>query len=612
MKKDWVLRVEGVNLGATIFNTNDLSTIRGSSMVLEVFGYELSKKLAEQNPPVAVEAVYRAAAQSVFQLNGLTEAEALATKTQVRKILQKEYIQGPLDPKFVSPATLEKMGLDVVADEDVPNLAMPSEHMTFVIDLAQIESLSNIPRENLRRAVDIAMMANRRQQLRAPNLPRSPAAIAPTATDAARFGVQCAIDPMQQLGVDPGKSSVWMHEDQFPNAPALQCDGKLRRKHFSKRAADLRKYGRDARQTLYAYTLKSSDREPLIRQDLFTKYVFAESFEDIIAKPRGAVDDIIGTKLAYLYIDGSGFSDLRAKMDIKEFASVLARVNSTVTGQILSHFMTNRSDDDSEIYILIRDYWDWKLNKTVKKNLLRLETIFAGGDDSCIVMPAWLAWEMSAKILIWMADAAKIACQSLSITPPFPMTYRGGLLICPHKTPFRKAISAAGMLCNDAKSAYDPGPAEPALAFHIIEGQDLREAEQGLFGFRGPAYEVQSKQLPNGADPKQVVAAGFRILIKDKPRIDNGISAAKLNLPKSQLHKLITALEADSNGDQNKLFKSFMATYENRGKSPVTADELVAMLPGQPDTPLSLRLKVLADLWDYHEPLAARSARVTA
>lgn len=36
--RDLVPPIEGVNLDDTVFNTNDLSTIRGSSPVLEPFG----------------------------------------------------------------------------------------------------------------------------------------------------------------------------------------------------------------------------------------------------------------------------------------------------------------------------------------------------------------------------------------------------------------------------------------------------------------------------------------------------------------------------------------------------------------------------------------------
>lgn len=35
MREDWLLRVSGVNLGATIFDTQDLSTIRGASRLYD-------------------------------------------------------------------------------------------------------------------------------------------------------------------------------------------------------------------------------------------------------------------------------------------------------------------------------------------------------------------------------------------------------------------------------------------------------------------------------------------------------------------------------------------------------------------------------------------------
>lgn len=233
-KKDWVLRIEGVNLGATVFNTNDLSTIRGSSMVLEVFGFELSKGLVEPPGEVVIDVIYRAAAQAAFRLNGLTESQALAAKAKVQSILQRWYFQGPLEPHFVSPHILKKINLGAYGAEDVQNLAMPSEHMTFVIELTPVDPQTSENHDPERYAVNTTLMASRRQQLRTPNLPRSPAAIAISGKVEDRSAVQCTIDPVQQLGQNKDESSFWVNQDQFPTAPELQKDGKWRRKRFFK------------------------------------------------------------------------------------------------------------------------------------------------------------------------------------------------------------------------------------------------------------------------------------------------------------------------------------------------------------------------------------------
>ena len=75
---DWVLRVEGVNLDDTVFNGNAISALRGASLVLEAFGYELSKELQMAGTPF--EPVLLASSQSVFRLKDMDAAAAAGVR----------------------------------------------------------------------------------------------------------------------------------------------------------------------------------------------------------------------------------------------------------------------------------------------------------------------------------------------------------------------------------------------------------------------------------------------------------------------------------------------------------------------------------------------------
>ncbi|BAQ71289.1 YbbR family protein [Rhodovulum sulfidophilum] len=598
-KRDWVIRVEGVNLGDTVFNTNDLSVIRGSSLCLEAFGWELEDYLGKSVSGFDAEAniIYRAASQAVFRFDNRTEAEIQGLTADIRGWLRAPYRQGDNDPPYVDRKELEA-AKKRAEPKQLRFIKLPSEHMTFVVDHAAIPcDVEKADGERL--AINMAMMRNRRRQMRSPNVPRAPGQ-ALGAPAARRKQLLCPVDDKRQIDLDnPDAASFWVNEDRYPEAIVLEKKGRLKRIAASKRSADLRIYGRDARQTLYPVMMSQRKFAGLVNRGLFAdpkagvKTVrFATSFDDIRADPPEGLPPAVGGKLAYLYVDGNSFGKKRDESALRDFDQAVRGILAHYTYEMIGHFL-DRADDPA--YVLQQATDD------PGDRYLRVETLIAGGDEFCVVLPGWLAWEMSGRILGWLDEAGQGQDVKLS--------YRAGLVICPAKSPFRRAVALAETLCKDAKRFYDGRDAEACLSFHVFESQDVPEEVSGpplasLGVLRGPAYRGASGDHVDDA----ALAGAFRMSLRTFPERTRDFLSLKNSFPKSQLHKLIDDLgDVDSakvaepgNGTALDLI---WRDFRNRTGSELTRDDVERKLPGSADLPTALRMKILADLWDYIDPL---------
>lgn len=606
---DWVLRVEGVNLDDTVFNTNDLSTIRGSSLVLEAFGYELEHMLSQSQYASQVKVIYQASSQAAFQIDSMTAPQAAALADDIRTQLSHGQWQGTHSPPLVSPGMAG-------TPYQILNLNMPSEHMTFVVAVAELDR--SLP-DGLRRALNKAMVIGHRQKLAHPNLPRSPShtlTLKTAPNDKIREDVQCRIDPLQQIAAltDNG-ASIWMNADQYDGAPVVEVNSRgLERKIFSKRSAHLRKYGREARQSLYRVFLEPGDLQLLEQQGLYNNFEFAESVPDI-SEPTGIVAKrpaALSGKIAVLYVDGNGFTGL-ANRDPITFPKAVAKIYSTMMNELLTRYLAGAVSSDANLWIHPRQL---ARKRSAVANPIRLETLFIGGDDACFVLPSWLALDLATFIL----DSFKVASQTHA--SQFNATFRAGLAIANDGTPFRRIRNLAYDLMQDAKHAFPPGQPTNALSIQILEGADLRDGSGALDSLRGSAYKGHKDGWGAIDCSARNIGAAFRATLdQHKSRID-GINAMKdksRGFAKSVLHRMILELDDSDPANiktQDKRFDDAMELHGQRGENPPTKAQLLSWLPTfggmvddkekdpvQGDVPLSLRLKAAADLWDYVEPL---------
>jgi len=618
---DWILRIEGVNFVETVFNTTDLSTIRGASLTLEAIGYEIEAWFAVSKIVPKPERVYIGGSQAVFKLPGYTATTAHQRADDLRKYLAAP-INFPSDwPAFVEPKKLANFG-QFRPDEQLRFLETPSEHMTFVVDVEEIAS--GDAKAQLKIAINKAHMRSRRRQMRAPNLPRSPGARAKSGLLADRARLRCPIDPDRQIADDPSDkgSTLVVGKDQFGGSieyldpttgqPPRLTTG-VKRICVSKRVADLRPYGRDARRTLYPVQIGPDEYRKLNAKGLFDTHDFARSFDDILANPPAGLAPSVRGKLAYVYLDGNKFSTIRDASDFVKFAEMVDSIKKEMLTTLLTHFL-DRSPGGAvnDIYCRERNIYTRTSREkwgSDQRQLMRVETLILGGEDACLVVPAWLAFEITELLLQVAQDTGNRLVPTLGAGTPTPeVSFRAGVLICDARTPARRAVAVADALCSDAKVAYKKAAGDKptsCLSFHIAESQDLPEytgsTETMMAELRGPKFSVGDQKATNAA---------FRAILPDWQRQAGDLIELKSTFARSQLYRLIDELESfprDTTDERHKRFDKFVRTYMNRARTAFDGEKLRQKLPCGHDVPLVLRLKILAELWDYVDPFGSKA-----
>jgi hypothetical protein len=585
---DWVLRVEGVNLDATVYNTNDLSVVRGSSLVLEAFGYELQKEF----PKTGVTAIFTASSTAAYTLHDMTPAQAEAIRDQVLQRLRRRYPQTVATPPFTKP---EGRADDLFEE-------MPSEHMTFVSALVPMEAGEDPGEEShLRRPLNLAIARCKRAQMAMPGLPPSPAGTAVTGSVQDRAKVQCPVDPMQQKG-DPDDPGAWMWTPPGRYDKRKPGDGP-QKTLFSARSAHLRKYGHDARQKVYGWVLGETRLNPLRKKGLFADFVFARHFEDIhelsesvpsgddLDKKRKPLAEVLpGSlpgKLAVIYVDGSGFTRL-ANERPRSFPEAVRSLYAEATEALLNTYL-----DNAGLPGLRADAW--RRNRPVLTGSgkdgalpLRLETYVVGGDDAIWIVPSFLALELAELVLRTLDKAVARKTAEDATSAARGAAFRAGVAIAPAGTPFRRIVGLAYQLMNDAKKVAKVGETYvSALSVQPVESMDLRDSSDSLSVLRS-AY--------GGAD----AGAAMRWRLADHATTMTGMRELKAHMARGAMMRIAADLEGP--GQEAELGK-ILDLQANRGGKSMPEADFRKSLPGD-GAPLVQRIRAALDLWDYVDPLA--------
>lgn len=386
---------------------------------------------------------------------------------------------------------------------------------------------------------------------------------------------------------------------------------------LSTRSADLRNYGRDARRTLYPVTLGPTRTETLHGLGLFRidrqepGFDFAQSFHDIVADPPAGLPVSLRGKMAFLYFDGNGFSAARAVVDIGKFGEAVAEARAETLTELLSFFMSD-GDDKALVYrrsTNIRRPGSKPRDKPANEqmNLMRLETLVAGGEDFSLVVPAWLAWDVAWRMLDWLDTAGQVA--SARLLDGRPLGYRAGMVICHHRTPARRATAFAEALCEDAKKVkekFGEDP-EPALSLHIVESHDVPEVPR----LGGPDLVDVRRASFDPQDPPKLgenYGRAFRFTNADRVALNDDLAWLKAQFPRSQVYNLL-----EHDGD----FDRAMHDMANRARKQADPEEVTRRLAppagwsqgaGSVQDPQRLRLIQIAELWDYFQPLVGAEA----
>ncbi len=325
----FLIRVEGVNFDASIFDTADLSTIRGASLALLRMDAAVEAALRELG--LAATKVFSGASQCAFTFEGD-------------------------DPAPVLEAVAARMAQPGPRGEPFPQVTVVADAVAVV----------GSGKDAIKDALARAEARNRTRQFRQ----WTTTGISPhvAADDADKLD---RIRPATESAGRPGR--VLTQPDRM-SRPAKLSAAVLHR----------RAYGRTARQKFYEDELGVGTAGAILGDLSFTN-----SLDDMVHSPPVGLPLSLQSKVAVVYADGNGFGAIRDLVGINEFSDQLAVLRRALLADVLRWLVRGQKGDDA----VREDIpWQAFAIQDQDALGLRFETLLWGGDEFIMVMPAWLAF----------------------------------------------------------------------------------------------------------------------------------------------------------------------------------------------------------------------------
>lgn len=503
------LFVEGTNFDTTIFDTDDLATIRGASWaLLEMPGLFPSAIEHASGGALIATPIFTGASQGLYEV---VLTAALPEGSEVEAFLTRLLVGGRGFRAAIDAALARAADQD-----DLSDLSAALEHMRFTFGI--------VPADDFPTPNDEAMAALRRagafRQYRTIDVDLPPLMSATdrdeTLTLAAlvdeRNGVDiagqvndrtlpsdwpCAIDQIR-----PRADFAWRSADQGP----------IRDVPVSSATATRKTFGRWGRRALF-YEHHASPREEI--KTLLAGKNFADSFEEIAAdrdKPPGVPESTF-RKIAVLAMDGNAFTKIRDLFvsaatgrshgeALADYSKAMVAKRSALLGGLIRLFAENRS-------LQLRGPSKPRTDtESARTKVLRFETLLWGADESVLVFPAW-AVEDVLKCLETLLRG-EVGRLSLPDGREANLSYAVGVVLCNFKTPIRLARKLADDLCASAKQRAklrtpDPVRMESIVDLMVLAGVDV--PARSLVAERDAVFRVP-KDEQGGVFPFPLFGAG--------------------------------------------------------------------------------------------------------
>ena len=511
-----LMRIEGVNLAAFVDDTNDLSTIRGGSLVLLEAVERVRDAFRADMTPLVV-----GASKGLFLAKAADDAALRALAGRVRALLCGNLAAAGLPPDRADDAALRTLW---------PILS----NATFVVDMIRLPPpvASPLPPAQkphgpkakgaarpapagaesaedaaaFRRAGEAVLALNRWQQMQAPSraVPSGTAERVCT-LDGVRPAVGFRDLPGYDDGLQPVSDAVWQRRE-FGQS---EKRGEFYRKRTG--LADLH-FVNDLKQ------LSTPDTAPL----------------------RHQIGNLAG-KIAVLHIDGDKFGRLERQvtegsvtLDGKPLTSARLRQSAFDEGM-----RTRRNKFLKDFLLAIRSRKEW-----LNSQRIRLETLLWGGDEMTLVVPAWLGWATLGffyrhTAANWPRAVTPLTpgpnaggAQAAMPTPPRMLTHSAGLVFCHHTAPIRRMTELAGALCGMAKSTAPEGN---HVVYQVLESFDVLGQDAEVFRLR--------RMRAAGLDDPRLLCVNGTAMEKALRPMD----VLRKCMPRRRLLGLVTAMHGDTN-----------------------------------------------------------------
>lgn len=538
----YMLRVEGVNLGNFVTDTNDLSTIRGGGLLL-LDAMKIIEGIISEELPKDVEKaqIDSSTAQSSLEKEIKTlQAEINSKKFNKRetklkkralnkkkKALAKTNQGVQVSPDTTKPITTITKGaswglfkIDTDLEKAKSILKKVQNHLeieddnlkyaTFVVDLLEYK------KGKYQETRDKLQTLNHYQQMQSPSFSFQPPAAA-----------VCSYDKVSPA---PGKDLTTPHKNRFQS---------LSVKHR-------RNYGKSQkRQSFYHKKTQITD-----------SLQFTNDLDELSNAPA---QGILHNKIALIYIDGNNFGNIQknSKTDTaqRKFDQNTRRGRET----LLHNFIESIKDD-----------LNWKNNEAI-----RLETLLWGGDEIIWVVPAW----QGIRTLEFFYQQAK----TLIKNNEEELYHAASIIFAHHNAPIHAITELAKNLADDfVKKANKQ---QNLIAYESLKSFD--HIGSGLDKYRKTRWKTLAK-TPRGQLLKAENLASIQDLIRHLKQQE---------FPHRKLYQITQALR-NNNQEQYQDYYQKLSDFHstlNELKTNFAEDEDFA---GDKNENNAMWLHMI-ELWDY-------------
>lgn len=370
----YYLRIEGVNLGNFVYDTQDLSTIRGSGL-----------------------AVLKAV--TIFDGKSIGGIKLHKTSSGASA--------GLFEFEVAEDTEFEESDFCNAIRDKLKNSEHIFRYATFAIDVLPFTDSSTdnfiIDREKV-------LAKNRWQQMQMPSF------VIPPKND---NELVCEFDL-----VSPAKDT----KERIKGEEKFVSHGIFQR----------REYGKRQKQSFVKTELKdykiseSIEKEFVYHFDLLTTNVDKGNLKH---------------KMAVIYLDGNKFGSKQRDLDLDKLKK-FDKIKIDYQRNFLASLMEEVTKDK-----------DWQISKDGKTHY-QVEILLWGGDEICLVVPAWKGWET---VELFFEQTKNLKWQDEQLT------HSVGMVFCHHNAPIRRIKKLAESLAELAK---ERSRNHNHLAYEILESFD--------------------------------------------------------------------------------------------------------------------------------------------
>lgn len=509
-----LFRIEGVNLGNFIYNTNDLKTIRGGSLAMLEFPHYLGEEIQGLTP------ISLGASIGLFLYEGENTPKEI--KQQIQNLLDEKY-------QYALP-----YGTYVIAHQDITG---QEDLLTFE------KKLTTKCRIEQMQTINVNLLFDNQTLLNEVKGGKYKASLLENES----YNGVCEID-----GVTPSRVSTYKGKEQIETSLTTAMRRNIGHHEKSRE--------------FYKRIIADKDYEEL------EKIALANDFHQICQNQGNELDG----KMVVIYLDGNSFTkSILAEVDkeegfdaqsekLKDFDKKLRENRSEFLKSLLTKFINEgdkaqtdahkkdkkREDDSRKNYPYTLLYQDFKeedkkecLSEDYQpEKVLRLETLLWGGDEMMFVLPAWLAFDFLETFFscVYNQDKPwKIGEKQQS--------FAVGMVFCSMKAPIDRIKNYAYGLAELAKGNRD----KSLIAFQVLESFDF--PAENFAEFREKS--IPSSFSNNNDDP-------FILNGEDISELRKNLSATKKYFPRRQLYEIVRKIH--NNEDTQAVFKQLKILYSDK------------------------------------------------